>query len=182
MISGGGSNSTSEHKSAGFVVLQCLKDQHLLKVINQWIDLVKTYCLNLGTNCLFQIKLMGVTVSKKQRSRVTKEDKSVLALKQQRDKLMQSRDRISDGIEKDEHDAQVYDQEGQSSRAKTKLRSKEVKEKTFQRIDDNLGKVEQQIHNLWLQKVIDSVLSLIEPFLGQQEGKEEVEIQEERKS
>ena len=151
------------------MVLQCLKDQHLLRVINLWIDLVKTYCLNLDTNCLFQIKLMGVIVSRKQPSRVTEEDKSVLALKQQRDKLMQHRDRLNDKIEKDEHDAQVYDQEGQSNQAK--LRSKEAKEKIFQQIDDNLGMVEQQIHDLWLRQVTGYVQSLIKPFLGQQQKK-----------
>ena len=112
---------------------------------------------------------MGVIVSKKQRSRVTEEDKSVLALEQQRDKLIQHRDRINDEIEKDEYDAQVYDQEGQSNQAM--LRSKEAKEKIVQQIDDNLGMVEQQIHDLWLRQVTDYVQSLIKPFLGQQQKK-----------
>ena len=110
-------------------------------------------------------------MSRKQTSKVTKEDKSLLALKQQRDKLMQSRDRLNEGIEKDEHDAQVYDQKGKSNQAMTKLRSKEGKEKTFQRIDDNLSDVEDQIHYLELHQVHEYVQTLVKPFVGQQQKK-----------
>ncbi|XP_023336398.1 charged multivesicular body protein 6-A [Eurytemora carolleeae] len=67
---------------------------------------------------------MGNIFAKKEKSRITEQDKAILALKKQRDQLKQYQKRISGVLEKDREIAKRLLKEGKKDRAKLLLRKK----------------------------------------------------------
>ncbi|XP_060074799.1 charged multivesicular body protein 6-A-like [Ylistrum balloti] len=85
---------------------------------------------------------------KKEPSRVTEQDKAVLQLKQQRDKLKQYQKKIFVQIEKDRQVAKQLLHEGKKSKAKLMLRKKRFQESLLEKTDGQLENIEQMVHDL----------------------------------
>lgn len=85
---------------------------------------------------------------KKVVSRVTEQDKAVLQLKQQRDKLKQYQKKIEINLERDRQLAKKLLAENKRERAKLLLRKKIYQEKLLQNTDTQLDKLEQLTHDL----------------------------------
>lgn len=95
---------------------------------------------------------------KKPASRVTEQDKAVLQLKQQRDKLKQYQKKIELNLERDRQLAKKLLDEGKRDRAKLLLRKKKYQEKLLQNTDNQLEKLEQLTHDLEFAQVEVQVL------------------------
>lgn len=85
---------------------------------------------------------------KKPVSRVTEQDKAILQLKQQRDKLKQYQKRIEVNLERDRQLAKKLLDDGKRERAKLLLKKKKYQEKLLQNTDNQLEKLEQLTHDL----------------------------------
>lgn len=85
---------------------------------------------------------------KKTVSRVTEQDKAVLQLKQQRDKLKQYQKKIELNLEKDRRLAKKLLGEGKRDRAKLLLKKKKYQENLLQNTDTQLERLEQLTHDL----------------------------------
>lgn len=85
---------------------------------------------------------------KKPPSRVTEQDKAVLQLKQQRDKLKQYQKKILVQIEKDRQVAKQLLHDGKKSKAKLMLRKKRFQESLIEKTDGQLKNIEQLVHDL----------------------------------
>ncbi|XP_033751713.1 charged multivesicular body protein 6-A-like [Pecten maximus] len=85
---------------------------------------------------------------KQQPSRVTEQDKAVLQLKQQRDKLKQYQKKIFVQIEKDRQVAKQLLHDGKKSKAKLMLRKKRFQESLLEKTDGQLENIEQMVHDL----------------------------------
>lgn len=96
--------------------------------------------------------------SKKQVSRVTEQDKAVLQLKQQRDKLKQYQKKIELNLEKDRLLAKKLLEEGKRDRAKLLLRKKKYQEQLLLNTDAQLEKLEQLTHDIEFAQVEIQVL------------------------
>lgn len=95
---------------------------------------------------------------KKTITRVTEQDKAVLQLKQQRDKLKQYQKRIELNLEKDRQLAKKLLEEGKRDRAKLLLRKKKYQENLLQNTDTQLNKLEQLTHDLEFTQIEIQVL------------------------
>ncbi|KAJ0177328.1 hypothetical protein K1T71_007337 [Dendrolimus kikuchii] len=95
---------------------------------------------------------------KKQASRITEQDKAVLQLKQQRDKLKQYQKKIELNLEKDRQLAKKLLDEGKRERAKLLLRKKKYQENLLQNADAQLEKLEQLTHDLEFAQIEIQVL------------------------
>lgn len=93
---------------------------------------------------------MGGLFSKQKKpvSRVTDQDRAVLQLKQQRDKLKQYQKRIGINLEKDRQLAKKLLNEGKRDKAKLLLKKKRYQEQLLQNTDAQLEKLEQLTHDL----------------------------------
>ncbi|KAG7302476.1 hypothetical protein JYU34_012385 [Plutella xylostella] len=96
--------------------------------------------------------------SKKPVSRVTEQDKAVLQLKQQRDKLKQYQKKIELNLEKDRLLAKKLLEEGKRDRAKLLLRKKKYQEQLLLNTDAQLEKLEQLTHDIEFAQVEIQVL------------------------
>lgn len=85
---------------------------------------------------------------KKPVSRVTEQDKAVLQLKQQRDRLKQYQKKIELNLEKDRQLAKKLLAEGKRDRAKLLLKKKKYQENLLQNTDSQLEQLEQLTHDL----------------------------------
>lgn len=85
---------------------------------------------------------------KKTVSRITEQDKAVLQLKQQRDKLKQYQKRIEINLEKDRQLAKKLLNDGKRDKAKLLLKKKRYQEQLLQNTDAQLEKLEQLTHDL----------------------------------
>ncbi|XP_045448891.1 charged multivesicular body protein 6-A [Melitaea cinxia] len=86
--------------------------------------------------------------SKKPVSRITEQDKAILQLKQQRDKLKQYQKKIELNLERDRQLAKKLLAEDKRDRAKLLLRKKKYQENLLQNADIQLEKLEQLTHDL----------------------------------
>lgn len=86
--------------------------------------------------------------SKKVTSRVTEQDKAVLQLKQQRDKLKNYQKKIELNLEKDRQLAKRLLNEGKKERAKLLLRKKKYQEQLLQNTDNQLEQLERLVHDI----------------------------------
>uniref|UniRef100_T1J1H5 Charged multivesicular body protein 6 n=1 Tax=Strigamia maritima TaxID=126957 RepID=T1J1H5_STRMM len=86
--------------------------------------------------------------SKKSVSRVTEQDKAVLQLKQQRDKLKQYQRKITLTLEKEREIARSLLKDGKKDRAKLILKKKRYQEQILSRTDGQLENLEQIVHDL----------------------------------
>lgn len=91
--------------------------------------------------------------SKKPVSRVTEQDKAVLQLKQQRDKLKQYQKKIELNLERDRQLAKKLLAEDKRDRAKLLLKKKRYQEQLLQNTDAQLEKLEQLTHDLEFTQV-----------------------------
>ncbi|XP_046959541.1 charged multivesicular body protein 6-A [Vanessa cardui] len=96
--------------------------------------------------------------SKKPVSRVTEQDKAILQLKQQRDKLKQYQKKIELNLEKDRLLAKKLLAEDKRDRAKSLLKKKKYQEKLLQNADIQLEKLEQLTHDLEFTQIEVQVL------------------------
>lgn len=86
--------------------------------------------------------------SKKPVSRVTEQDKAVLQLKQQRDKLRQYQKKIEQTLERQRQLAKKLLAEDKRDKAKLLLKKKRYLENLLQNTDCQLEKLEQLTHDL----------------------------------
>ncbi|XP_050683591.1 charged multivesicular body protein 6-A [Leptidea sinapis] len=104
--------------------------------------------------------MMGGLFSKTKKpvSRVTEQDKAILQLKQQRDKIKQYQKKIELNLEKDRLFAKKLLQENKRDRAKLLLRKKKYQENLLQSTDAQLEKLEQLTHDLEFTQIELQVL------------------------
>lgn len=81
-------------------------------------------------------------------SRVTEQDKAVLELKNQRDKLKQYQKKIAIQIEKDRDAARRLLKDGKKEKAKLLLRKKKFGETQIAKMDGQLDNIETMVHDL----------------------------------
>ncbi|XP_047529473.1 charged multivesicular body protein 6-A [Vanessa atalanta] len=96
--------------------------------------------------------------SKKPVSRVTEQDKAILQLKQQRDKLKQYQKKIELNLEKDRLLAKKLLAEDKRDRAKSLLKKKRYQENLLHNADIQLEKLEQLTHDLEFTQIEVQVL------------------------
>ncbi|XP_015838517.1 charged multivesicular body protein 6-B isoform X1 [Tribolium castaneum] len=97
---------------------------------------------------------MGIIFGKKKPvSRITQQDKAVLQLKQQRDKLKQYQKRIELSLASDRELAKKLLNKGQKERAKLLLRKKRFQESLLQKTDNQLDNLERLTHDIEFAQV-----------------------------
>eukprot|EP00088_Acartia_fossae_P007688 TRINITY_DN1360_c0_g1_i1.p1 TRINITY_DN1360_c0_g1~~TRINITY_DN1360_c0_g1_i1.p1 ORF type:complete len:227 (-),score=58.11 TRINITY_DN1360_c0_g1_i1:114-794(-) len=101
---------------------------------------------------------MGTIFSKKEKSRITEQDKAILALKKQRDQLKQYQKRINNNLEKDRELAKKLLQEGKKDRAKLLLRKKKYQEGLLDQTDKQLDQLEKLTQDLEFTQVEKQVI------------------------
>ncbi|XP_055627293.1 charged multivesicular body protein 6 [Toxorhynchites rutilus septentrionalis] len=103
--------------------------------------------------------LFGKSTSKTKVSRVTEQDKAILQLKQQRDKLKQYQKRIELQLEKDRELAKKCLASGRKERAKTLLRKKKYQEKLLSNADSQLETIEKLASDIEFAQVETQVIA-----------------------
>ena len=101
---------------------------------------------------------MGALFSKKDKSRITEQDKAILGLKKQRDQLKQYQKRILGVLEKDKELARKLLKEGKKDRAKLLLRKKKFQEGLLEKTDGQLDNLERLTHDIEFAQVQKQVL------------------------
>ncbi|XP_064479861.1 charged multivesicular body protein 6-A-like [Ornithodoros turicata] len=92
---------------------------------------------------------MGILFGKhKKASRVTEQDKAVLQLKQQRDKIKQYQKKILTNLESERILAKKLLHDGRKEKAKLLLRKKRFMEQMLDKTDKQLTNLEQMTHDL----------------------------------
>merc|ERR1719481_1356152 len=112
---------------------------------------------------------MGGLFSKKEKSRITEQDKAILALKKQRDQLKQYQKKITGQLEKDREVAKKCLQEGKKDRAKLMLRKKKFQEGLLEKTDNQLDNLERLVQDIEFSQVQTQVVD------GLKVGKEALE-------
>lgn len=103
---------------------------------------------------------MGNLFGKKHKpqSRVTEQDKAILQLKQQRDKLKQYQKKINTQLERDREVARALLKEGKKDKAKLMLRKKKFQESLLTKTDGQLENIERLVHDLEFTQVEHEVV------------------------
>lgn len=101
---------------------------------------------------------MGAIFSKKKSSRVTEQDKAVLQLKNQRDKLKQYQKRIEISLTSDRELAKKLLNDGKKDRAKLLLRKKRYQEQLLQNTDAQLAQLDRLTHDIEFAQIEIQVL------------------------
>ncbi|XP_013779156.1 charged multivesicular body protein 6-A-like [Limulus polyphemus] len=103
---------------------------------------------------------MGILFGKhnKKVSRVTEQDKAILQLKQQRDKLKQYQKKISINLEKERCLAKQLLQNGKKERARLLLKKKRFMEQMLEKTDAQLMNLENMAHDLEFAQIEIQVL------------------------
>ncbi|BFZ17257.1 hypothetical protein BsWGS_20296 [Bradybaena similaris] len=96
--------------------------------------------------------------SKKKVSRVTEQDKAILQLKQQRDKLKQYQKKITVQLERDREVARTLLKNGKKDKAKLMLRKKKFQESLLIKTDSQLENIERLVHDLEYAQVEQEVI------------------------
>ena len=93
---------------------------------------------------------MGNLFGKKQKkeTRVTEQDKAILQLKQQRDKMKQYQKKINVQLQKDRETAKLLLRDGKKEKAKLLLRKKKFQEGLLEKTDGQLDNIERLVHDL----------------------------------
>ncbi|KAK3740009.1 hypothetical protein RRG08_005281 [Elysia crispata] len=94
----------------------------------------------------------------KRQSRVTEQDKAILQLKQQRDKLKQYQKKINTQLEKDREVARALLKDGKKDKAKLILRKKKFQESLLTKTDGQLENIERLVHDLEFTQVEQEVV------------------------
>lgn len=95
---------------------------------------------------------------KKPESRVTEQDKAILQLKQQRDKLKQYQKKINVQIEKDRQVAKQLLHDGKKEKAKLMLRKKKFQESLLVKTDGQLDNIDRMVNDLEFAQVESQVV------------------------
>lgn len=85
---------------------------------------------------------------KEPKSRITEQDKAVLGLKQQRDKLNQHKKRIELNLDKERQVAKELLKQNKKEKARTLLKKKRYQENLLAQCDGQLDSIQQMIDNL----------------------------------
>ncbi|XP_046400001.1 charged multivesicular body protein 6-A [Ischnura elegans] len=96
--------------------------------------------------------------SKKTVSRVTDQDKAVLQLKQQRDKIRQHQKKIENNLERDRELAKKLLKDGKKEKALLLLRKKKYQEQLLSKTDGLLQNLEHMVQDLEFSQVEMQVL------------------------
>ncbi|XP_060109407.1 charged multivesicular body protein 6 isoform X1 [Heteronotia binoei] len=91
---------------------------------------------------------MGNLFGRKRRSRVTEQDKAVLQLKQQRDKLKQYQKRISLQLERERAVALQLLKDGKKEKAKLLLKKKRYQEQLLDKTDNQISNLERMVQDI----------------------------------
>ncbi|KAL3875947.1 hypothetical protein ACJMK2_033847 [Sinanodonta woodiana] len=102
--------------------------------------------------------LFGKSEKKKPPSRITEQDKAVLQLKQQRDKVKQYQKKIAIQIEKDREVAKLLLRDGKKDKAKLLLRKKKFQETQIEKMDGQLDNIERMVHDLEFAQIESQVI------------------------
>lgn len=96
---------------------------------------------------------MGGLFGKPKQSRVTEQDKAVLQLKQQRDKIQQYQKKIETNLEKERQLAKQLIKDGKKDRALLLLKKKRFQEQLLQRTDGQLDNLEKMVSELEFSQI-----------------------------
>ncbi|XP_012556866.1 charged multivesicular body protein 6-A isoform X1 [Hydra vulgaris] len=93
---------------------------------------------------------MGSLFSKKENkvNRITEQDKAILSLKQQRDKLKQYQKKINLNLEKEKEIAKKLLMDGKKEKAKLMLKKKRYQENLLQKTDSQLENIDKMVHEV----------------------------------
>lgn len=104
------------------------------------------------------LKMGGIFGKKKPESRVTEQDKAVLQLKQQRDKMKQYQKKIQIQLEKERELAKKLLKDGRKDKAKLLLRKKKFQEGLLEKTDGQLDNIERMVHDLEFAQIESKVV------------------------
>ncbi|KAM4665117.1 charged multivesicular body protein 6 [Discoglossus pictus] len=91
---------------------------------------------------------MGNIFTRKRRSRVTEQDKAVLQLKQQRDKLKQYQKRITLQLQREREVARQLLHDGKREKAKLLLKKKRYQEQLLEKTDNQISNLEKMFEDI----------------------------------
>ncbi|XP_073538700.1 charged multivesicular body protein 6 [Phyllobates terribilis] len=91
---------------------------------------------------------MGNIFSRKRRSRVTEQDKAVLQLKQQRDKLKQYQKKITLQLQREREVAKQLLHDGKKEKAKLLLKKKRYQEQLLEKTDNQISNLEKMVEDI----------------------------------
>ncbi|CAK6438600.1 unnamed protein product [Pipistrellus nathusii] len=91
---------------------------------------------------------MGNLFGRKKQSRVTEQDKAVLQLKQQRDRLRQCQRRVAQQLEREREVARQLLREGRKERAKLLLKKKRYREQLLDRTESQIASLETMVQSI----------------------------------
>ncbi|XP_053562560.1 charged multivesicular body protein 6 [Bombina bombina] len=91
---------------------------------------------------------MGNLFTRKRRSRVTEQDKAVLQLKQQRDKLKQYQKRITLQLQREREVAKQLLHDGKKEKAKLLLKKKRYQEQLLEKTDNQISNLEKMVEDI----------------------------------
>ncbi|XP_046855725.1 LOW QUALITY PROTEIN: charged multivesicular body protein 6-A-like [Xenia sp. Carnegie-2017] len=103
---------------------------------------------------------MGGLFSKKnlKESRITEQDKAILALKQQRDKLKQYQKKIQLNLEKERQVAKELLKNGKKEKAMSLLKKKRLQEQLLNQTDGQLDNLEQMVQDIEFAQIQSKVV------------------------
>ncbi|XP_027706010.1 charged multivesicular body protein 6 [Vombatus ursinus] len=91
---------------------------------------------------------MGNLFGRKKQSRITEQDKAVLQLKQQRDKLKQYQRKITQQLEREREIARQLLRDGKKERAKLLLKKKRYQEQLLDKTENQITNLETMVQNI----------------------------------
>ncbi|XP_039357979.1 charged multivesicular body protein 6 [Mauremys reevesii] len=91
---------------------------------------------------------MGNLFGRKRRSRITEQDKAVLQLKQQRDKLKQYQKRITLNLERERSVAWQLLRDGKKEKAKLLLKKKRYQEQLLDKTEKQISNLERMVQDI----------------------------------
>ncbi|XP_076438090.1 charged multivesicular body protein 6-A-like [Babylonia areolata] len=106
--------------------------------------------------------LFGKKHSSKSSAKVTEQDRAILQLKQQRDKLKQYQKKVLAQLDRDRDMARKLLQEGKKDKAKLMLRKKKFQESLIEKTDGQLDNLEKLVNDLEFAQVEHEVVKGLE--------------------
>ncbi|XP_036924903.1 charged multivesicular body protein 6 [Sturnira hondurensis] len=101
---------------------------------------------------------MGNLFGRKKQSRVTEQDKAILQLKQQRDKLRQYQKRVEQQLERERGVARQLLRDGKKERAKLLLRKKRYREQLLDKTENQIASLETMVQSIEFAQIETKVL------------------------
>lgn len=101
---------------------------------------------------------MGNLFGRKKQSRVTEQDKAILQLKQQRDKLKQYQRRVAQQLERERALARQLLRDGRKERAKLLLKKKRYREQLLDKTETQISSLEAMVQNIEFAQIEMKVL------------------------